>query len=105
MKHPNADKPWIVSKHQDRFGMADIGDLQKLYLRYRDLLIDNGWEEAKRWTYGRDFFHSGVKISSSARRYYWNLGSNSQPLKLRLTLLSWTSLRRSMDLTRPKLSV
>ena len=70
----DADKPWIVSKHQDRFGMNDIGELQKLYLRYRDLLMANGWEEAKRWTYGLDFFDSGVRIPSSARRYYWNLG-------------------------------
>jgi len=72
----DADKPWIVSKHQDRFGMADIGELQKLYLQYRDLLMDNGWDDAKRWTYGLDFFDSGVKIPSSARRYYWSLGTN-----------------------------
>ncbi len=72
----DADKPWIVSKHQDRFGMTDIGELQKLYLRYRDLLMDQGWEEAKRWTYGLDFFASGVRIPSSARRYYWSLGPN-----------------------------
>lgn len=72
----DADKPWIVSKHQDRFGMADIGELQQLYLRYRDLLVQHGWEEAKHWTYGLDFFKSGVKIPSSARRYYWSLGPN-----------------------------
>ena len=72
----DADKPWIVSKHQDRFGMADIGELQQMYLRYRDLLVDKGWEDAKRWTYGLDFFDSGVKIPSSARRYYWSLGPN-----------------------------
>ena len=72
----DADKPWIVSKHQDRFGMADIGELQQLYLRYRDLLMQHGWEEAKRWTYGLDYFKSGVKIPSAARRYYWSLGPN-----------------------------
>jgi glycosyltransferase involved in cell wall biosynthesis len=70
------DKPWIVSKHQNRFGMADIGDLHKLYIRYRDLLFQNGWNEAKHWTYGRNFFRNGVKIPSSARRYYWSLGTD-----------------------------
>lgn len=72
----DADKPWIVSKHQDRFGMADIGELRELYLRYRDLLVEHGWNEAKRWTYGHDFFQNGVRVTPSVRRYYWSLGPN-----------------------------
>ncbi len=28
------------------------------------------------WTYGNDFFRNGVKVSDSARRYYWELGPN-----------------------------
>lgn len=76
----DADKPWIVSKHQNRFGMADIGELCKLYLRYRDLLLKHGWNEAKHWTYSHDFFENGVKITPAARRYYWSLGTNVMDL-------------------------
>ena len=72
----DADKPWIVSKHQNRFGVADIGELSALYLRYADLLFEHGWSEAKRWTYGHDFFQNGVRITPSVRRYYWSLGTN-----------------------------
>lgn len=76
----DADKPWIVSKHQNRFGMTDIGELSKLYLRYRDLLVEHGWNDAKRWTYGHDFFRNGVRITPAVRRYYWSLGTNVMSL-------------------------
>ncbi len=76
----DADKPWIVSKHQNRFGMADIGELYKLYLRYRDLLVERGWNDAKRWTYGHDFFHNGIRITPAERRYYWSLGTDVMSL-------------------------
>ena len=70
------DKPSIVSKHQDRFQMADIGDTRKLYCRYRDLLVANGRNETRSWPYTYDFFYNGVKIPASARRYYWSLGTD-----------------------------
>ena len=58
----DADKPGVVSKHQNRFGMTDIGDTYKLYLRYRDLLVERGWNDTKDWKYGLDYFHNGIKI-------------------------------------------
>ncbi|MGA3318598.1 MAG: glycosyltransferase [Candidatus Korobacteraceae bacterium] len=70
------DKPSIVSKHQDRFQMADIGDTRKLYSRYRDLLIEKGRNETRNWKFSYDFFRNGVKIPPSARRYYWSLGTD-----------------------------
>lgn len=72
----DADKPWIVSKHQDRFEMADIGDTRKLYSQYRDMLVEKGWNETRSWKYGHDFFRNGVRIPPSARRYYWGLGTD-----------------------------
>ena len=68
------DKPSIISKHQDRFQMADIGDTRKLYGRYRDLLIEKGRNETRGWSFTYDFFRNGVTIPASARRYYWSLG-------------------------------
>jgi glycosyltransferase involved in cell wall biosynthesis len=73
----NPDEPSVVSKYQDRYGMGDIGEARKLYSRYRDLLIDKGWSECKAWSYGYDFFQTGVPIPFSGRRYYWNLGPDT----------------------------
>jgi glycosyltransferase involved in cell wall biosynthesis len=70
----NPDEPWVVSKHQNRYCMADIGPARTLYLGYRDLLLEKGWNESRDWSYGHDFFLNGVTIPSSARRYYWSLG-------------------------------
>jgi glycosyltransferase involved in cell wall biosynthesis len=68
------DKPSIISKHQNRFEMKDIGDTRQLYGRYRDLLIEKGRNETRSWPFSYDFFRNGVKIPASARRYYWGLG-------------------------------
>jgi glycosyltransferase involved in cell wall biosynthesis len=68
------NKPWIVSKHQNRFDMKTIGDTRKLYSQYHDLLINKGWAETSMWPYGHDFFSNGLKIPSAARQYYWSLG-------------------------------
>jgi glycosyltransferase involved in cell wall biosynthesis len=70
----NPDKPSVVSKYQNRFDMDNIGDTRKLYTRYRELLVENGWHETRLWNYGHDFFSNGVRIPASARRYYWSLG-------------------------------
>ncbi|MGD0931943.1 MAG: glycosyltransferase [Candidatus Korobacteraceae bacterium] len=68
------DKLWVVSKYQDRYTQDDTGDARKLYSKYRDLLLEKDWVGTRDWKYGNDFFHNGVKIPASARRYYWNLG-------------------------------
>jgi glycosyltransferase involved in cell wall biosynthesis len=100
----DADKPWVVSKHQNRFGMADIGELRELYLRYRDLLVEHGWNDAKRWTYSHDFFGNGVKITPAARRYYWSLGTNVVSLGNPFSWLengSATSAIEKFDYSKP----
>jgi len=70
------EKLWVVSKYQDRYTQDDTGDARKLYSRYRDLLLEKGWAETREWKYGNDFFHNGVRIPASARRYYWSLGTD-----------------------------
>ncbi|MFZ0313148.1 MAG: glycosyltransferase [Candidatus Korobacteraceae bacterium] len=70
------EKLWVVSKYQDRYTQDDTGDARKLYGKYRDLLFEKGWGETRAWKYGNDFFHNGVRIPASARRYYWSLGAD-----------------------------
>jgi glycosyltransferase involved in cell wall biosynthesis len=97
-------RPWIVSKHQNRYGMADIGELHQLYLRYGDLLLEHGWNDSKHWTYGNDFFRSGVKITPALRRYYWSLGTDVMHLGDPFSWLDTdgpTSAIEKVDRTRP----
>ena len=68
------NKPWIVSKYQNRFDMSTIGDARKLYGTYEDLLLKKGWAETSQWTYAHDYFANGVQIPAPARKYYWSLG-------------------------------
>ena len=70
----NPDKPWIVSKHWFRYDMAGLGPARKLYLLYRDLVMQKGWNETRSWPYDHDFFANGMRISPSMRRRYWELG-------------------------------
>jgi len=68
------NKPWVVSKYQNRFEMSTIGDARKLYSDYRELLMKKGWGETSGWNYEHDYFATGVRIPTSARKYYWSLG-------------------------------
>jgi len=70
------EKLWVVSKYQNRYTQADTGGARRLYTRYRDLLMEKGWRETSGWSYGNDFFTNGLKIPSSARRFYWELGDD-----------------------------
>ena len=68
------NKPWIVSKYQNRFEMSNIGDARKLYAQYQDLLLEKGWKETSGWPYEHDYFANGVRVPASARKFYWGLG-------------------------------
>jgi glycosyltransferase involved in cell wall biosynthesis len=64
-----------VSKHQDRFTLADIGDAAQLFRRYRDLVLAAGYHEAKPWPYAFGVFDNGVPIPNAARTIYLRLGN------------------------------
>jgi glycosyltransferase involved in cell wall biosynthesis len=76
----NPELPADVSKHQDRFAMAEIGEARELFSRYRELLYSRGWPETKDWPYTYGFFSNGVPIPAIARRYYRSLGATVEQL-------------------------
>ena len=76
----NPDKPSTISKYQNRYEMANVGDTRKLYDLYRRLLVQSGWDECKDWPYTHNFFANGVKIPAESRRYYWGLGPDVEHL-------------------------
>lgn len=72
----NPMEPTVISKHQTRFKMRKVGDLQSLFTKYRLLLLENGWEQTSKWPYTYNFFDNGHPIPDAARRFYWSLGED-----------------------------
>src|SRR4029450_9537327 len=64
----------MVSKHQNRFTLDDLGQAARLFEQYRDLLLANGHEQAKNWPYAFGYFDNGAKIHDIARLMYHALG-------------------------------
>jgi hypothetical protein len=67
-------QPSVISQYQNRYLMSELGDVQKLFKKYQDLLIKRGLLETMTWPYDHDFFRNGIRIPESARRYYESLG-------------------------------
>lgn len=62
------DQPDQVSKHQNRFTIADLSaDYQAIFADYSQRLIQNGYQECKGKTYAYGFFSNGAPISDIAR--------------------------------------
>jgi Glycosyl transferases group 1 len=65
----------MVSKHQNRFTLNDLGQVTRLFEQYRDLLLTNGHEQTKNWPYAFGYFDNGAKIPDIARQMYHALGA------------------------------
>ncbi|MEL7060170.1 MAG: hypothetical protein AAGN46_09120, partial [Acidobacteriota bacterium] len=59
-----------VSKHQDRFTLAQIGDAAALYRHYRDRLIEEGFRDHRGWGYAFGKFSNGIAVPDAARALY-----------------------------------
>lgn len=62
----------VLSKHQDRFTLKNIGDASLLVEGYAKAVLDQGFEETKKWIYYYNQFIDGVKISDFMRIAYRN---------------------------------
>ena len=66
----------IVSKHQNRFRLGDLGDLRHLFEHYTALLRTAGLSETSGWPYAFEHFDNGVRIPNLARAQYLSLGQD-----------------------------
>lgn len=66
--------PMRVSKYQERFSMADVGDARLLFEKYGERLCAHNYEAVKRWPYSFGSFDNGVRIPDLVRRLYLKLG-------------------------------
>ena len=72
------EKPDVVSKHQTRFKMEDLGEARTLFSLYGERLIGEGYREVTQFPYSHGQFDSGVSISPLIRRIYYDLGEESR---------------------------
>jgi hypothetical protein len=64
-----------ISKHQNRFSLSDLPNLQPLFEHYRASLLRHGLMDSSRWPSVYDCFDNGARIPQAARNLYRNLGS------------------------------
>jgi len=64
----------VVSKHQNRFRLADIGEAAGLMRAYAELLGSHGYGEASGWKYAYSAFDDGTPIPEVARDLYRTMG-------------------------------
>lgn len=64
--------PSGLSKHQDRFCLADTGAFQMVVEDYCRRVRANGFEECRRWPYHYDYGPGDVRINEYVRQLYRN---------------------------------
>lgn len=64
------DRPNKISKHQTRFTVRDIGQSVILFKQYSKLLVNNGYNVAKKWGNAYALFDNGVYISAVIRKIF-----------------------------------
>lgn len=62
-----------ISKHQNRFQMAQIGEGKKAYDWYKGKLLAQNFIDINQWPYAFGFYDNGEKISKTEREVYWSL--------------------------------
>ena len=62
-----------ISRHQNRFKLAEFPNLQPLFAYYRTLLQHSNYAEIKKWTYTFGRFDNGIIIPQFARVLYGRL--------------------------------
>jgi glycosyltransferase involved in cell wall biosynthesis len=67
-----------ISKHQNRFTLADLPAIEPLFAEYRDRLLANGYHEVQRLPYAYSRFDNGVAIPDAARHLWRNLGEGAR---------------------------
>ena len=67
-------KPEPLSKHQNRFTLADVPDVKELALDYACRVIDNGLERCREWAYAYAAFRNGEPLADYCRRSWAESG-------------------------------
>lgn len=67
------ERPYLLSKHQDRIQLSEHPDLLKLCTGYAEELLSCGVRDVSDWPYTYDFSVSGIPLDRLVRRLYRDL--------------------------------
>ncbi|HSS18906.1 MAG TPA: hypothetical protein VLL54_02420 [Pyrinomonadaceae bacterium] len=62
-----------------RYRFANRSDLRKLFAKYKNLLLANGYVETSRWPYSFEYFKTGEQIPDHVRTYFRSLRPAKRP--------------------------
>ena len=96
-----------ISTHQTRFILSSFPNLRPLFELYRDLLLENGYEECRKWRYAYGYFDNGVPITDFIRKSYNSFtktgGYFSNPFSSSHSQSFFNWLNHSMESEKPGL--
>jgi hypothetical protein len=64
------EHPEVMSTHQNRFNLAQMPDLGRLYRDYARIVMENGYSETRCWPYTFNCFSNGEAINNPIRKVY-----------------------------------
>jgi glycosyltransferase involved in cell wall biosynthesis len=73
----NPSCPDVVSRHQNRLTMDDLGEGRYLFARYVDALRRHGNRQSSDWPYAFGSFDDGAPVPDLARRLYLRMGNDA----------------------------
>jgi len=72
------DGPQIISKHQNRYTLADVPHIAPLFEDYVARVKEAGYALCQLFPYGYARFDNGTPIPRDARRLFWSLGEGGR---------------------------
>lgn len=104
------ENPNQISGHQNRFRLQDLPGLHDLFLMYRDLLYQNGYDTTKHWLYSYNYYNNGKAISDIDRIVYRKMvcnnvivnpfSLNNHTLRLRINIFKSKIIQKMISLLR-----
>jgi hypothetical protein len=64
------ENPDVMSTHQNRFVLAHMPELKRLYCDYARIVMENGYSDMRSWPYAFNFFSNGEGINNPIRKVY-----------------------------------
>jgi len=64
------ENPDVISAYQNRFSLADMPDLKKIYYGYAGIVKDNDYFSTRKWPYTYNSFSNGEPINDPIRKLY-----------------------------------
>ena len=91
--------PERVTRYRPEWKVEDDADVARLFQRYHQMLLDEGYVETRAWPYAYGFFDNGAEVTEAHRRAYQRLGREAQrfgdPLVTRGAQSFWAWFERS----------